>query len=100
MSQNVEPITQKLNDLLDTLDDFQVAETIFQHFFLEPDPIQFARFLHSLGLPDRVHGELLALKVSIPPAYKSDMSSLLERAAENMWQRIEDRARELDLRMR
>ena len=90
-------IKTRLNAILATIDDTDVREDLFMQFWLV-NPLEFASLLHSLEISDAAKSQLLALKVGQPPQHKgTDLSPLIERAIEILWQKLADDARAMDL---
>jgi hypothetical protein len=64
-----------------------------QTSFAVCDPIQFARHLHTLDIPDAIKGQWLRLKVQQKPTERGDaMQKAIERAMSNFWNRLSERA--------
>ena len=88
-----------LESALTAVEDAGIREHLAQSFYLL-DPIQFAKLLISLDLPDRVKADLLRLKVELPPAYKGeDFEALLHRSMEKWWQKMIDDCAAAEARM-
>src|ERR1700676_5250922 len=80
-------VAERLNVILESVEK-SLAEDLFHRFFLE-NPLQVAKLLHSLAIPDAVKSQILALKVGMPPSHKGeDLEPLVERAMQNMWSRL------------
>jgi hypothetical protein len=88
--------TQELNEVLSTIDDAILRDQLFESFYVL-DPLQYAKLLYSLSLEDDVYAKLLGLKVEAPPQYHgADISPLIDRAMEIMWERLADAAAIVD----
>jgi hypothetical protein len=86
----METTAQKLNDILSAIEDAPLQDELFQSFHLL-NPIDYAKLLHSLSLPDATKAQLLALKVGMPTPYKgTDLEPLISRAMEQMWARLSE----------
>jgi hypothetical protein len=84
----METTVNRLEAILSEISNGPLREDLFSRFFLE-NPLQIAKLLHSLSLPDSVKAKLLALRVGMPPSYKgTDLEPLISRAMEQMWQRL------------
>jgi hypothetical protein len=83
-----ETTSQRLEVILSEIEDAPLREEIFNSFYLL-NPLEFAKLLVALALPDTLKASLLALKVGMPPAYKGvDLEPLVERAMQIMWARL------------
>jgi hypothetical protein len=79
---------ERLASILTEIEDAPLREELFQTFHLL-NPLEFAKLLVALALPDTLKASLLALKVGMPPAYKGvDLEPLVERAMQIMWARL------------
>jgi len=79
--------TERLNAILEAVEK-PLAEDLFNQFHLL-NPLEFAKLLHSLSLPDVTKAQLLALKVGQPVPYKGvDLEPLIEKAMGQMWSRL------------
>ncbi len=80
--------TERLNGILAAVDDTVLREQLFQNFHLI-NPLEFAKLLHSLDLPDAVKAQLLRAKVEQPAAYKGvNLAPLVENAMAQRWKRL------------
>jgi hypothetical protein len=83
---------QQLEAILTAVEDASDREDTFNHFYAL-DPLQFAKLLHALSLPDAVKAQLLGLKVGQPQPYKGvDLEPLIENAMKLMWSRLAEQA--------
>ena len=83
-----ETTEHRLNTILSAIEDTPLREEIFNSFHIL-DPLQFAKLLHSLELPDSVKSQLLALKVGLPTPYTGvDLAPLIEKAMQIMWAQL------------
>ena len=95
MGTTNETTEQKLQAILSEIDDAPLREDIFNRFFLE-NPLQVAKLLHSLTLPDSVKSKILALRVGMPPAHHGEnLEILIEKAAMQMWARLAEDAEKI-----
>ena len=87
MRTKQENTTKELEAVLSTLEPV-LAEDLRNAFYVL-DPLQYARLLYLLSLDDEVYAKLLGLKVQAPPQYHgADISPLIDRAMEIMWERL------------
>jgi hypothetical protein len=57
--------------------------------FAACNPLEFARHLHSLDMPDAIKGELLRAKVNQKPKERDDaMQNVIESAMSRFWSRL------------
>jgi len=93
MSTNTNETTaQRLNTILSTIESVPLREDLFNNFHMR-NPLDFAKLLVSLDLPDSVKSSLLALKVGQKPPYKCEgLDVLIERSAQLMWTRLAEDA--------
>ena len=79
--------TERLNTILEAVEK-PLAEDLVNQFLLR-NPLDFAKLLVTLDLPDAIKAQLLALKVGMKPAYNGEsLEILIERAALQMWNRL------------
>jgi hypothetical protein len=91
----MENIAERVETILADIEK-PLADDLRNRFYLL-NPLEVARLLHSLDLPDAAKAQLLALKVGQPPQYKGpDLAPLVERAAEQFWERIVETYRTLN----
>jgi hypothetical protein len=88
----MEKTEQKLQVILSEIEDAPLREDIFNNFHIR-NPLDFAKFLIALDLPDSAKAKLLACKVSAKQKYNGEgLDVLIERAAQLMWARLAEDA--------
>jgi hypothetical protein len=80
-----------LNETTTTLTTAQIED--LQLSFAMMNPIEFARHLQTLDIPDRVKAECLAAKVNQKPTEREDaMQNAISRAMTAFWNRLSESA--------
>jgi hypothetical protein len=78
----------RLEAILAEIEDAPLREDLFNEFHMR-NPLDFAKLLVALDLPDSTKAQLLALKVGQKPPYDGEpLEILIERAAMMMWARL------------
>ena len=75
----------RLEAILSEIGDTELRSDLAVRFWVA-NPLQLCRTIRSLELPIAVQSKLLSLKVGMPPTHKgTDLSVLVERAAQDFW---------------
>ncbi len=84
-------VAERLESILSAVDSTPLREDLFNQFHIL-NPLEYARLLHSLNLPDGIKAQLLALKVGQKQPYKgTDLEPLIEKAMAQLWERLAEK---------